>query len=200
MPGTGNRKLLAVPGTCSRSPHLNSLSKHSIPIRKTAHLVLRPFTEVDLDPLYQVMNDREVLRYFPSSDPPSRAQIERLIQFQLKHWEKHGYGWWAVAVADSPNPPLIGWAGLQYLPETDEIEVGYLLDKAHWGRGLATEAARESVRFGFDDLGIETIVGVVHPENIASQRVLEKTGLTFVEETNYFGMDVRRYLMTRPPG
>jgi len=98
------------------------------------------------------------------------------------------------------NPALIGWAGLQYLPETDEIEVGYLLDKGHWGRGLATEAARESVRFGFEDLGIETIVGVVHPENVASQRVLEKVGLSFVERSNYFGMNVYRYLMTRPAG
>jgi ribosomal-protein-alanine N-acetyltransferase len=172
--------------------------------------VLRAFTEDDVDPLHRVMNDRGVLRYFPSSDPPAREQIEHLIQFQIKHWQEHGYGWWAVILADSAadstaesrdsphNPPLIGWAGLQYLPETDEIEVGYLLGKGYWGRGLATEAARASVRFGFEDLGIETIVGVVHPDNIASQRVLEKTGLVFVEEANYFGMDVLRYLRTRP--
>ena len=145
------------------------------------------------------MNDREVLRYFPSSDPPARDQIERLIQFQLKHWGTYGYGWWAVCAADSANSPLIGWAGLQYLPDTDEIEVGYLLDKGHWGRGLATQAAQESVRFGFEDLGIENIVGIVHPENIASQRVLEKAGLSYVERAFYFGMDVYRYLVTRSP-
>jgi ribosomal-protein-alanine N-acetyltransferase len=132
-----------------------------------------------------------------------------MIRFQLKHWEQHGYGWWAMCQADlavdvaalSPDAPqsrpLIGWAGLQYLPDTDEIEVGYLLDKGHWGRGLATEAARASVRFGFDALGIETIVGVVHPENVASQRVLEKAGLSYVERANYFGMDVCRYLITQ---
>jgi ribosomal-protein-alanine N-acetyltransferase len=161
--------------------------------------VLRAFTEADVDPLHTVMGDREVLRYFPRSDPPSRDQVERLIQFQLQHWEEHGYGWWAVCVAQRnrlPIPPLIGWAGLQYLPETDEIEVGYLLDKGHWGHGLATEAARESVRFGFEDLGIETIVGIVHPENRASQRVLEKAGLWYVEPAHYFGMDVYRYLIS----
>ena len=179
---------------------MNSL----IPTFTTARLTLRPFTEDDVEPLRRVMGDREVLRYFPSSDPPSRERIERLIQFQLRHWEEHGYGWWAVMLqreAQLGEPlvelPLIGWAGLQYLPETDETEVGYLLGKPYWGRGLATEAARESVRFGFEDLGIETIVGVVHPENIASQRVLEKAGLSFVEEANYFGMDVRRYVRTR---
>ena len=155
------------------------------------------------------MSGHEVLRYFPNPDPPARDQIERLIQFQLKHWEQHGYGWWAVCAADSAadsaagstnppqNPPLIGWAGLQYLPETDEIEVGYLLGRDYWGRGLATEAAQTSVQFGFEDLGIETIVGIVHPENIASQRVLEKAGLAYVERAHYFGMDVYRYLVTR---
>ena len=146
------------------------------------------------------MGDRKVMRYFPSPEPPSREQIERLIRFQLKHWEQHNYGWWAVCLSrPQGSGPLIGWAGLQYLPETDEIEVGYLLGKGYWGRGLATEAARSSVRFGFDDLGISTIVGVVHPENIASQRVLEKAGLAYVERANYFGMDVYRYLVTASP-
>ena len=146
------------------------------------------------------MSDPEVLRYFPSPNPPSRDRIERLIQFQLKHWQEHSYGWWAVCLSQPQDSgPLIGWAGLQYLPETDEIEVGYLLGKGYWGRGLATEAAHSSVRFGFDDLGIKTIVGVVHPENIASQRVLEKAGLVYVERANYFGMDVYRYLVTMSP-
>jgi len=165
------------------------------------------------------MSGHEVMRYFPNPDPPARDQVERLIQFQLSHWKQHGYGWWAVCASDvaahsalerlgvPQNPPqnpsrnaaLIGWAGLQYLPETGEIEVGYLLGRDYWGRGLATEAARTSVQFGFEDLGIETIVGIVHPENIASQRVLEKAGLAYVERAHYFGMDVYRYLVTRSP-
>jgi ribosomal-protein-alanine N-acetyltransferase len=144
------------------------------------------------------MSGPDVLRYFPNPDPPSRDQIERLIQLQLTHWKQHGYGWWAVCDSDrGEDPPLIGWAGLQYLPETDEVEVGYLLDRGYWGRGLATEAAQISVRFGFEDLGIATIVGIVHPDNIASQRVLEKAGLAYVEQAHYFGMDVYRYLVTR---
>jgi ribosomal-protein-alanine N-acetyltransferase len=156
------------------------------------------------------MSGQEVLRYFPNTDPPARDQVERLIQGQLKHWKQHGYGWWAVCAADlavdaaqlpsvPPSAPLIGWAGLQYLPETDETEVGYLLDRGYWGRGLATEAARTSVQFGFEYLGMKTIVGIVHPENIASQRVLEKAGLAYVERAHYFGMDVYRYLTTRSP-
>jgi ribosomal-protein-alanine N-acetyltransferase len=62
---------------------------------------------------------------------------------------------------------------------------------------MGTEAARSSVRFGFEDLSIKAIVGIVHPGNVASQRVLEKAGLSYVERAHYFGMDVYRYLITR---
>jgi ribosomal-protein-alanine N-acetyltransferase len=89
----------------------------------------------------------------------------------------------------------MGWCGLQYLPDTDETEVGYLLGRDYWGRGLATEGSVASVKYGFDELGLEFIVGIVHPEHVASQRVLEKSGLSFVERARYFGMDCFRYLL-----
>ena len=95
------------------------------------------------------------------------SRIERLIEFQLKHWQEHNYGWWAVCLSQAHDGgPLIGWAGLQYLPETDETEVGYLLGSAHWGRGLATEAARASVRYGFEKLGLRQIVGIALQEAV----------------------------------
>jgi len=143
-----------------------------------------------------------VLRYFPSPLPPPYERVERLVQEQLDHWQDHGYGWWALEVrrtGDALRRPgvFIGWAGLQYLPETDETEVGYLLGTAYWGQGLATEAARESVRFGFEELDLPEIVGIVHPDNVASQRVLEKAGLSRVERTVYFNMDCYRYAARR---
>ena len=95
---------------------------------------------------------------------------------------------------DKANTELIGWSGLQYLPETDEIEIGYLLARPYWGQGLATECARVGMKFGFDNLKIPTIIGIVHPENFASQRVLEKIGLMFQEKAEYFGMECYKYL------
>lgn len=132
-----------------------------------------------------------VLQYFPNSDPPDLERVERLVQRQIDHWGQHGYGWWAVEAVD--NTHLIGWSGLQYLPETDEIEIGYLVAKPYWGTGLATEGALVGMNFGFGKLKIPTIIGIVHPENLASQRVLEKIGLQFQEETEYFGMDCFKY-------
>ena len=148
------------------------------------------------------MEQRDVLRFFPSPLPPPYERVQRLVQEQLEHWQEHGYGWWALEVrrgGDARRRPgaFIGWAGLQYLPETAETEVGYLLDRSYWGRGLATEAARASVLFGFKALELHEIVGIVHPENIASQRVLEKASLSRVERTVYFNMDCYRYVVER---
>ena len=164
----------------------------TIPTLNTARLTLRPFTERDVEPLHRILTQDDMLRYFPRPEPPDLARVERLVTEQLRHWEEHGLGWWAVELRSTGE--LLGWSGLQYLPETDEVEVGYLLSRPHWGRGLATEGAQTALRFGFETLRLSTIVGIVHPENTASQRVLAKAGLSFVNEAEYFGMHVRRYV------
>lgn len=170
----------------------------NIPTLTTARLVLRGFTEDDVDPLYRILSDADALRYFPDPRPPSRERVQKIISNQLQHWEEHRYGWWALEPRS--NEELIGWSGLQFIPETAEVEVGYLLGQPFWGQGLATEAAQACVQYGFEQLGLETIVGIVHPENVASQRVIEKLGLSFVDRTRYFGMDCYHYRMERPSG
>ena len=83
-------------------------------------------------------------------------------------------------------------------PETDEVEIDFILDRHYWGRGFATEAGQAALQYGFNDLGLSMIVGIVHPENRASQRVLEKVGLQFIEETEYFGMACYRFSVLSP--
>jgi len=166
-----------------------------IPTLTTARLTLRPFAEADVDPLHCILQEEGILRYFPKSDPPERERVERLIAHHLMHWEEHGYGRWAVEPRAENR--LIGWCGLEYLPETGETEVGYLLSKAFWGRGLATEGTQASVQYGFEHLKLETIIGITHPENVDSQRVLEKAGLSFTNRAHHFGMDCFRYAVER---
>ena len=168
-----------------------------IPEIKTKRLVLRPFSLEDVDDLFAVLNEEGILQYFPTSKPPSREGVERFIAGQLKQWDEIGYAWWAVALASDPEKKLMGWNGLQYLPDTDEVEVGFLLSKAYWGQGLTTEGARASVEYGFNVVGVSEIVGIVHPENTASQRVLEKLGMGARKRTVYFEMDVYRYCMKK---
>lgn len=166
-----------------------------IPTLTTTRLTLRPFTDQDVDPLHQILSVPGVLRYFPKTAPPSRDQVQRLVDGQLQHWAEHGLGWWAVEPRRGRE--LIGWCGLQFLPETEETEVAYLLAKPHWGRGLATEGARASLHFGFETLRLETIIALVHPDNIASQRVIQKLKMPFVNRALYFGIDVYRYILER---
>jgi ribosomal-protein-alanine N-acetyltransferase len=164
----------------------------SIPTFETERLILRPFVPQDARPLHRILAVEGVLRYYPSTDPPDLERVERLVSRQLKHWAEHGYGWWAVQ--DTGSEQLIGWSGLQYLPETDETEIGYLLARPYWGRGLATEGARVGMHFAFKTLQIPTVIGITHPENAASQRVLEKIGLVYLQEAEYFGMKCFKYL------
>jgi len=169
--------------------------RNDIPTITTPRLTLRPFASTDDIPLHRILNEPKILQYFPRTDPPDMERMQGIVERQLIHWEEHNLGWWAVVPHGQSE--LIGWNGLQYLPETDEVEVGYLLSRQFWGQGFATEGARASLDFGFTVLGLNQIIGLTHPENTASQRVLEKCGLTYVEEKEYFGMKLFRYTLQR---
>ena len=163
------------------------------PTITTLQLILRPFKRTDVIPLHRILNQPNILQYYPNPAPPDLERVERIIERQLTHWAKHGYGWWAVI----PNggTELIGWNGLQYLPETDEVEVGYLLSQPFWRHGFATEGAQASLQFGFDNFKFGEIIGLTHPNNTASQNVLKKCGMRFTGEARYFDMQVHRFTL-----
>jgi len=163
----------------------------NIPTLETAHTKLRPFSLDDVDALFKITNQKDIFRYFPNPASWSQEKVQNFIAGQLAHWEQHGFGWWGVEPIDRPE--LIGWNGLQYLPDTNEVEVGYLISESFRGLGWTTEGVLASLKFGFEMVGIESIIAIVHPDNIASQRVALKSGLLLVDRNNYFGMDCYRY-------
>jgi ribosomal-protein-alanine N-acetyltransferase len=166
-----------------------------VPTIQTSRLVLRPFTENDIDRFHEILIEKDMLRYFPKTDPPPWDKVQTMVLGIIKHWNERGYGLWAV----EPKSPrvLMGRCGLQYLPDTDEIEVDGLLSREAWNKGYATEAAKASLRYGFHELKLDFVVGIVHPKNMASRRVLEKIGMTLSERKQYFGMDCYRYVLER---
>ena len=165
----------------------------TIPTFETERLILRPFTAEDVEPLHGIMNQEGILQYFPGPGNPPIEKVEKFVAHQVKQWDEIGYAWWAVELKETRR--LLGWNGLQYLPETGETEIGFLTDSGYWGLGLTTEAGRIGVLFAFETVGIDELIALAHPENRASQRVIEKFGLRFVEETEYFGMAVRRFTL-----
>lgn len=168
-----------------------------IPIIKTPRLALRPLQPADAATLHRIYQTEGVLRYFPNPNPPPLEKVQRFIAGQQEHWEKFGYGNWGILPDDSSADEIIGWAGLQFLPELNETEVGYLLDKPFWGKGYATEAARASLEFGFSHFAFSQLIALVHPENTASRRVLEKCGLTYLETIHLWGIDLMRHQIKR---
>ncbi len=167
-----------------------------IPSRRTNRLLLQPLSAMDAIELYQIYQTKGVLRYFPITTSPSLEKVQRFIAWQQAHWQKYGYGDWGII--SEGDGKLIGWAGLQFLPELDETEVGFLLDRPTWGKGYATEAARASLLFGFEQIMLDHIIALVHPDNLASQHVTEKCGMVFSNRLSLWGMELFRYQVDRP--
>jgi RimJ/RimL family protein N-acetyltransferase len=171
-------------------------TRMDIPSQETRRLNLRPFRDMDAPALHRILSQDEMLKYFPWPAGPSMEKVERFVRSQVEQWSTVGYAWWAVELKSSGR--LIGWNGLQYLPETRETEIGYLIDRALWGQGLATEGARVGLSFGFAKLRLETIIALAHPDNVASRRVMEKLGMRFGGMAQYFGADMARYTIDAP--
>ena len=162
-----------------------------IPTIDTPHLTLRAWEASDADVWHGILQEEGILRYFPNQNPPSRAKADEYIAHHLAHWEQFGYGHWAVVTREDGE--VVGWNGLEYLPELEQTEVAYLLSKRVWGCGYATEAARAAVRFGFETAGLSEIIGLVHPENVGSARVLEKCGMILSDRIVLWGLELSRY-------
>ena len=154
-------------------------------ILETKRLILRQFTPEDAADNYRIYTDLENMKFMgrqPDSVEFERDQIRKHI---FNYYDKHGFGLWATVVKE--NNQLIGRCGLLYqqIEDAPEFEVSYLLDKHFWGQGLATEAAREIVRLGFEKYKFPRIVALIIPENIASIRVAEKIGMKYERNVSY---------------
>jgi len=161
-----------------------------IPTLSTPHLFLRPWRLEDAKALFGILQEPGILKYFPPTDF-TLEKTQSYINHQLKHWQQRGIGHWAVVTSEDGQ--VVGWNGLEYLPELGEVEVAYLLSRNVQGRGIATQAARLAIRFGFESAKLDNIVGLVHPENVPSVRVLEKCGLVFADHLTQWGLDMSRY-------
>ncbi|MEG4580856.1 GNAT family N-acetyltransferase [Microcoleus sp. MON1_C5] len=160
---------------------------------ETARLYLRQFTPDDLDDLYRIYSDPEIMKYL--SGVRTREATEIAIYTMLKRWEENNFGMWAVV--HKIDGKMIGRCGLCFLDGTSEVELGYALDKVYWNQGLATEASLASLNYGFEILKLDRIVAIARPENIASQRVIQKVGMKYEKNAHYYETDVVYYSISR---
>ena len=150
----------------------------------TPSLELRPFTDADATAMHRIYSDPVVMRYVATGPAANLAATERLLNDYSVHQRAQGFSFWGVR--ERTTGTLIGDAGLYRTP-AGEVELGYTLGYAWWGRGYATEAARAWLDAAFGELGLDEVVALAEPANGASLRVLEKAGMRRVGERSAFG-------------
>jgi RimJ/RimL family protein N-acetyltransferase len=161
-------------------------------ILETDRLILREFILEDLDEVFRLVSDPDVTRYIGDVCKSVEDARKRMVEQTFRDYEKFGYGRWAVVCKSTGK--VIGAAGLKFLDDVGEVDLGYSFFKEHWGKGLATEASRAVVAYGVDNLQIQRIVGIADIENQASIRVLEKVGFRFEKFTTYRDHEVAWYV------
>jgi RimJ/RimL family protein N-acetyltransferase len=154
----------------------------------TGRLILRRFDERDLDAFFELCSRPEIIRYAQSAPIPSReAALDYMHAAPFHDYATYGYGRFACVWKETGR--VIGFSGVKYVPEIEDNELGYRFLSEFWGLGLATEAGRASMDFARSDLGLQRLVALVHPDNVASANVLTKLGFTVERTLRYSGLD-----------
>jgi RimJ/RimL family protein N-acetyltransferase len=179
------------------------MSPTTAPTLSTARLLLRPWRDEDL-PAFAALNaDERVMEFFPKRlDRAESDVIAGAIRTRMEH---RGFGLWAVEVPGVAD--FIGFVGLS-VPQFEShftpcVEIGWRLAFEHWGCGYATEAARASLAFGFERLGLEEIVSLTVPLNVRSRRVMERIGMAHEAQDDFDhptlpeGHPIRRHVLYR---
>lgn len=160
---------------------------------ETARLRLRLFSPTDLDPMCDITSDPEVMRYIGYGHPLTREETLTNLDMIVNGFRRRGYGRWALERRDTGA--LIGYCGLSSGNPAVGIELAYMLARDEWGKGLVLEAGRAALRYGFETLGVNSIAGLTFHDNRRSRTVLERLGMKFIRDANYFGFDCVHYAL-----
>ncbi|MCZ6652050.1 MAG: GNAT family N-acetyltransferase [Planctomycetota bacterium] len=147
-------------------------------IIETERLGMREFGPEDADDFFALCTNPQVMKYIGGEDVPANVEAMRDKIVAHPDYKRHGFGRWACI--HKATGRLIGFTGLKRLEDFGgDVDLGYRFLPEFWRQGLATESGLPCIRYGFEVLGLDRIIGLAIPENVASVRVLEKCGMTF---------------------
>ncbi len=153
-------------------------------ILETERLILRPFNIDDATALYAMGSHPEVIRYAGNTPMASvDAAREMLANVIFQDYAVRGYGRFACVWKETGN--VIGFSGVKYIADLDDSELGYRFMPEYWGKGLATESAVASIDFARDTLGLKRLIGLVHPDNHNSAKVMLKMGFDLERKQSF---------------
>ena len=164
-------------------------------ILETERLILDTWRPTDWTAFRPIATDADVMRYITGGAPWTDDQIRNFVERQIKLYAERGFCRWKLL--DKAAREMIGFCGVGFWRNGPDPEIGWWLTRAHWGRGLATEAARPALRDAFERVRLERIISVAMIENSASRRIMEKLGLEFDCEFESEGFRLVRYAMDR---
>jgi [ribosomal protein S5]-alanine N-acetyltransferase len=166
-------------------------------ILQTDRLLLRHISEADAPLIYALNTTPGVLQYVHEPALKNEADALRVIrEIILPQYSLYNLGRWAIERREDGQ--FMGWCGLKYLADEDEVDLGYRLLPPYWGKGYATEAARDTLQFGFAQRNLKTIVGRAHIDNVASWTVLEKIGMQYQHTAEEDGETIKIYHAHKP--
>lgn len=146
-------------------------------ITTTDRLILRLQTLEDAPFLVELNSDPDVVRFTGDGSLANEAEARKILEERVfPQWYKYKMGRFTVTLKDGT---FLGWCGLKFHPETDEVDLGYRFMKKHWGKGYATESSRASLDYGFHVLKLDRIIAKAMPDNKDSLKVMQKLGMTF---------------------
>lgn len=164
---------------------------------ETTRLIARTYEPGDAPGMFAVFREPEVWRWLGAGSAWTElAEAEAAVARQIERYstdpeKRH----WAVVARDTNT--IVGVVLIAPLEDGPEIEIGYMLGKPHWGLGYGTEICTAGIAWAFANLPIDHLVGVVFPENVQSQKVLVKSGMTFRRMRHTFGKEMRYYTIER---
>ncbi len=162
---------------------------------ETQRLLLREIVEDDAQDFFELDSNPEVHKYLGNKPVTHIEESENMIKDIRKQYEDNGIGRWAIIEKETNH--FIGWSGLKYetmiRTEFNYYDLGYRLKKKYWGKGIATETAMASLKYGFKELNLPEICAAAEIEHIASNRILQKIGMKFIEVFKYDGSLINWY-------
>lgn len=162
---------------------------------ETERLTLREMRRSDVDGLYLLFSDPLLMRFWLPFD---WSGTEQWVERNLRRYEQDGFGLWTLVLKSSGE--VIGDCGMitQEIEGAKATEIGWHVRRDLWRQGLTTEAARAGRDYGFDRLGVDGLCSLIHPENVASQRVAEKIGMMLAKQVQHKGKLRCLYTLERP--
>ncbi len=143
---------------------------------ETQRLYLKTFSQDDVPGFFELNNDPLVLKYTGDKPFKDKEEVSRFIK-DYDQYKKHGFGRWSVYLKETNC--YLGFSGLRYSSETDEIDIGFRFMQKFWGMGFATESAIAALELAFTRYNAQKVVARAMQDNLASHAVIKKLGMTY---------------------